>query len=295
MAEMMNSRDPWRMRALRRLKTFLFCILVAYLLTLFLVRVFESRFIFFPDYPGRLDGDWHPRSLPVEDTWLATSDGVKLHAWWISNPQARFTFIAFHGNASNIANRAPVYELLRDLPANVLSVEYRGYGHSQGSPTEGGLYRDADAAYEYLLNTKHVNTKDLIVFGQSLGTAVAAHLAAQHEVGGVILEAPFPSASRVARKVFWFLPGLSVLVHSQFNTVGQVREIRAPLLIIHCKQDPVIPFHFGQEVYNAAHSPKEFVPIYASCHEDAALFAPDSYRAALLRFLTQIDGDAPRP
>jgi hypothetical protein len=122
---------------------FLFYLLVAYIVLLIVMRCFENRMIFFPNYPSRLEGDWHPRTLAPEDVWLITSDGTKLHAWWIFNPDAKFTFLAFHGNASNIANREATYEFLRDVPGNVLALEYRGYGHSEGKPSEAGLYLDA--------------------------------------------------------------------------------------------------------------------------------------------------------
>jgi len=266
---------------------FLVYILVAYVLLLSLVRIFESRLIFFPDYPGRLEGDWHPRTLNVQDVWLKASDGTKLHAWWIPANNAKFTFLAFHGNAANIANRAPAYEFLHDLPANILALEYRGYGRSEGKPSEAGLYLDSEAAYQYVVNSKGTDPKTIVSFGQSLGTAVASHLAARHVVGGVVLEAPFPSAARMARQVFWFLPGLGLLVHSQFDTQARLQEINAPLLIVHCRQDPVIPFHFGQEVYDAAHPPKDFLPIEGQCHEEASLIAPAQYRAALRKFLTR--------
>jgi uncharacterized protein len=278
-----------------RLSMFLLYLLIAYALVLALVRIFESRLIFFPDYPARLEGDWHPRVLPVQDVWLTASDGTKLHAWWIPNDNAKFTFLAFHGNAANIANRAPVYEFLRHTPANVFALEYRGYGHSEGKPSEAGLYRDADAAYQYLVNTKGIDPKSILSFGQSLGTAVAAHLASQRKVGGVILEAPFPSAARVARHVFWFLPGLSLLVHSQFDTQARLQEISAPIFIVHCTQDPVMPFQFGQEVYNAARLPKDFLPINGSCHEESSLLAPTQYRSALQKFLGTIDHTPSQP
>jgi hypothetical protein len=274
------SRKPWHRRLLGYFLT--------YLLALAIVRMFESRGIFFPNYPGRLAGDWHPRGLNVEDVWLTASDGVKLHAWWIAGDKARFTFLAFHGNASNIANRAPIYEFLRSTHANVLALEYRGYGHSEGKPSEAGVYRDAEAAYEYLLNRKDTDPKTIISFGQSFGTAVATHLAAHRQVAGVVLEAPFPSASRVARKVYWFLPGISLLVRGQFDTQAWLKEIRAPVLIVHCSQDPVIPFQFGQEVYDAALLPKHFLQINGHCHEESSLIAPTQYRAALMEFLTRI-------
>jgi len=274
---------------LNRLSMFLLYLFVAYALLLIVMRLFEHRMIFFPDYRSRLEGDWHPRTLNPEDVWLTASDGTKLHAWWISSPAAKFTFLAFHGNASNIANRAPTYEFLRDTPANILAVEYRGYGHSGGKPSEGGLYIDAEAAYQFLVSTKHIDPKSIVSFGQSLGTAVAANLAAHRKVGGLILEAPLPSASRVASKIYWFLPGLSLLVHSQFDTVSKLKQITSPILVVHCTQDPVLPFQFGQEVYNAAPSPKRFLRIDGECHEESSLIAPERYRSTLHEFLGSLN------
>src|SRR5467141_17311 len=272
-----------------RVSSLLTSIAIGYVLVLVLVRIFEPRLIFFPNYPGRLAGDWNPRGLPVEDVWLTSSDGTRLHAWWIPNEAAKFTFLAFHGNAGNIADRATVYEFLRNTPANVLALEYRGYGRSEGTPSERGVYRDADAAYLYLVNTRSIDPKTIVSFGQSLGTAVAAHLAAHHEVGGVVLEAPFPSASRVARKFYWFLPGVGLLLHSQFDTEQRLKAINVPVFIVHCNQDPVLPFQFGQEVYNAARSPKHFLGINGYCHEEASVIAPTQYRSALRKFLADIE------
>jgi fermentation-respiration switch protein FrsA (DUF1100 family) len=264
---------------------FLLWILVAYVLLLLIVRAFEGRLIFFPDYPGRLEGDWHPHRLAPQDVWLTSSDGTRLHCWWISKPNARFTFLAFHGNASNIANRAPTYEFLSNTPANILALEYRGYGHSQGKPSEAGIYMDAEAAYQYLVKQRRLDPKSIISFGQSLGTAVATHLAANRTVGGVILEAPFPSAARVASKLYWFLPGLSLLMHGQLDTESNLRKIGAPVLVVHCVHDPVIPFQFGEQVYTSAHAPKQFVQINGSCHEEASLVDPVQYDSALQSFL----------
>jgi uncharacterized protein len=271
-----------------RLLSLLLSILIAYLLVLAIIRMFEPRLIFFPNYPSRLDGDWHPRGLNMEEVRLTTSDGVRLHAWWVPDDEARFTFLAFHGNASNIANRAPTYEFLHDAHVNVLALEYRGYGRSEGKPSETGIYRDAEAAYDYLVKSKDKDPKTIISFGQSLGTAVATHLATRRQVAGVVLEAPFPSASRVARKTFWFLPGLSLLTYGQFNTRARLKEIHAPVLIVHCTQDPVIPFQFGQEVYDEALAPKNFLQINGYCHEESSLIAPTQYRTALQEFLNRL-------
>ena len=277
----------------KRMFSLLVLVLIGYALVLALCRIFEARLIFFPNYPDRLGGDWNPRGLGVQDVWLTADDGIKLHAWWIPVETAKFTFLAFHGNAGNIADRATVYEFLKNTPANVLALEYRGYGRSEGKPSERGVYRDADAAYVYLVKTKGKDPKTIVSFGQSLGTAVATQVAVQHEVGGVVLEAPFPSASRVARKFFWFLPGISLLVRSQFDSKGRLKKIDAPILIVHCRQDPVLPFQFGQEVYNAARPPKDFLEINGQCHEEASVIAPDSYRVALHRLLSNMERSKP--
>jgi uncharacterized protein len=275
-----------------RLMKLLLTILIAYAVALVAIRLFESHLIFFPNYPSRLEGDWHPRTLSVQDVYLTSSDGTKLHAWWIPSDQAKFTFLAFHGNASNIANRAATYEFLRDTPVNVFALEYRGYGHSEGAPSESGLYKDADAAYQYLVTTKSIDPRTIISYGQSLGTAVAANLAAHRPVAAVILEAPFPSASALARKLFWFLPGIELLVRGQLNTTANLNKSSAPLLIVHCTQDPVIPYQFGQAVYNAAPESKQFLSVEGLCHEESSLIAPAKYRATLQSFLTTIDRSA---
>jgi uncharacterized protein len=272
-----------------RLVSLAITIFVAYVIALVAVRLFESHLIFFPNYPGRLEGDWHPRTLPVQDVWLNSPDGTKLHAWWIPNEQAKFTFLAFHGNASNIANRIPTYEFLHGIPAGVFALEYRGYGHSEGTPSEAGMYRDADAAYQYLVNRSRIDPKKIVSYGQSLGTAVAANLAAHHTVAAVVLEAPFPSASRLSRKVFWFLPGIEFLVRGQLNTAAWLNQSVAPLLVVHCKEDPVIPYQFGRAVYDSAPSPKRFLDIDGPCHEESSLIAPTKYRAVLQDFLGDLE------
>ena len=274
---------------------------VAYLALLILLLAFERRLIFFPQIPGRLSGDWSPSDLPHEEIWLTTADAVRLEAWWIparANSMAEvrpFTFLCFHGNAANIAWRADVYRFLRDLPANVLALEYRGYGRSEGTPSEAGIYADGEAAYNYVVSGKGIDPARVIAFGQSLGTAVAAHLAAQHPVGGVVLEAPFASARALARRIYWFIPGLSWLIRSRFEiSLDLARAARsqphgaAPLLVIHCAQDPVIPFVFGKEVYDAAPEPKFFLPVTGQCHEEATLVDPMTVRRALLSFLEQV-------
>ena len=273
---------------LRRALRLFLSILAGYVIALILMRVFESHFLFFPDYPGRLSGDWAPKDLPIQETWFNSLDGTKLHSWWIPNENASYTFLAFHGNAGNISDRAWVYKFLIEVPANVFAVEYRGYGKSEGVPSESGLYLDAQAAFDYLVTTKRLTPQKIICFGQSLGTAVAANLAARRNVGGVILEAPFPSAMQVVRQKMWFFPGLPLLVLNQLDTERQLRSVGAPILVVHCTQDPVIPFQLGKAVYDKAREPKTFLPIDGYCHEEASSIAPALYKARIQEFLSEI-------
>ncbi|MGH9814684.1 MAG: alpha/beta hydrolase [Candidatus Acidiferrales bacterium] len=268
--------------------TLLATVAAIYLGLMILLLAFETRFIFFPNFPGRLTGDWNPPGLPVEDVWLTASDGVRIHAWWIPATNAEFTFIMFHGNAANLPNRADIYRAFHTLPANVLAVEYRGYGKSEGAPSEAGIYLDARAAHDYLTRERAVPQHRIVAFGASLGSAVAADLAAERDVAALVLEAPFASAAAVARRVYPFLPGLGRFIRSKFDTLSKVKAIRAPLLVVHCTRDPVIAPALGQAVFDAANEPKHFLRIEAACHEDAMLANPAPYRAALLDFLGKL-------
>jgi hypothetical protein len=287
-------------------------LVAAYLVLMALLLLFEKNVVFFPNMPGRLTGNWQPPGLPIEDVWLTAEDGVKIHAWWIraawqtgsgasdspgvptdasaapDTPPADLnssgnvpTIIAFHGNAANLPNRADIYLFLRELPANVLAVEYRGYGKSEGSPSEEGIYRDARAAYDYLTKQRGIAPRQIIAYGASLGTAVAADLAAAREVGAIVLEAPFPSAPAVARRAYFFLPGVTWFMRTRLETSAKLERSKAPLLVLHCTHDPVIDNRFGEEVFRSARQPKQFQPLRGACHEGAFLESPEECRRAL--------------
>lgn len=273
----------------KRILRILAMLAVGYMCLLLILRIFESNLVFFPDLPGRLDGDWHPAGLRVQDVWITGDDGTKLHAWWIPNEKARFTFLAFHGNAGNIAGRSYVYEFLSSIPTNVLAVEYRGYGKSEGKPGEKDFYSDARSAYQFLIEKQGVRPETIVSFGQSLGTATATNLASEVKVGGLVVEAPFPSIAAMAHRQFSYLPGVELLVYGQMDTKSKIRKVKAPILVVQCTNDPVIPPELGQEVYVAAPSPKTLLQFNMSCHEESSLLAPVKYKAALQQFLAQIE------
>lgn len=208
-----------------------------------------------------------------------------LHGWWIPAKNARVTFLAFHGNAANITNRADVYRFLWESPANVLALEYRGYGRSGGVPSEAGIYRDAEAAYDYLVKTRAISPGEIVSFGQSLGTAVAVDLATKRNVRAIVLEAPFPSTKAVAKQLLPYVPGLGFVARSKFDTAQKLTEVNAPVLIVFCAKDPVLPSPLSETVFRAAREPKSLLQIQGMCHEEASIVAPEEYRRKLLEFL----------
>jgi len=280
----MPDKPPWF-----RLRRLLLLLVIAYASVLLLLRIFESRLIFFPDLPSRLAGDWHPAGLPLEEVSIQSDNGIKFFAWWIPAENAKFTFLAFHGNAGNISDRAYVHHFLHEVPVNVLAVEYRGYGKSEGRPAEQEFYRDARVAFRYLVEKRGIDLKTIISYGQSLGTAIATNLASETNVGGLVLEAPFPSVAAMARRAYWFLPGLSLLAGSQFDTKSKIARVQAPVLVVQCTTDPVIPPDLGRQVYEAGPSQKTLFQIEMSCHEESSLLAPRRYAVALREFLAKVE------
>ncbi len=274
---------------------FLLAALVAVLLFL---RWREPHLLYFPMRDLELTPDrlgWQ-----YEDVWLTTADGVRIHGWWLPapHPPSPITILFFHGNAGNISHRTEKLEIFRSLDVNVLILDYRGYGQSTGIPNEPGTYADARAAYDYLVGTDGPGVRSgtagapsgralpathIVLYGESLGAAVAVQLATEVTVGGVILEEPFTSVGDMAQKMFPFLP-VRWLVRNKYDTIKKIDRINAPLLIFHSPTDEITPFGHGQRLFAAAREPKHFVELRGS-HNDAFLVSTNTYRAALAEFL----------
>jgi len=284
-------------------------VLLGLLLLVLLVRMFEERLVFFPDRYATNEWDPSRMGVEVEDVFLTTSDGVRLHAWWApassfakatedkpaeQAPGTALTILYFHGNAGNLTNRIENIAFLRQLPANVLAVDYRGYGKSEGRPTEAGVYLDAQAAYDYLFHERGVVPDQLVVLGQSLGVAVAVDLASKRPVAGLILEGGFPSAGRVVQRTMG-LPGLHFVIRSKFDSAAKLKEISVPVLVAHCTRDPILPYALGEELYAAANQPKTFVSYDSDYHEPFFFANPVDYAARLRAFLeTATKAQGPR-
>lgn len=193
-----------------------------------------------------------PGGLPLKEFQVMASDGVALKAWWLPPCPGRPTVLLFHGTFSNLESTEPWLRDLQDLRCGVLAIDYRGYGQSQGSPCETGLYRDARAAYALALRLGVKPTK-LLVLGQSLGGAVATQLAMEKSCAGLILESTFSSAPAMGL----MLAGPSALtMHTKYDTLSKVKQLKVPLLIIHGESDPLIPVGMGKLIFAAARQPK---------------------------------------
>ncbi len=234
-------------------------------------------------YPA---GFWdHQKQLRAEDVWLQTSDAVRIHAWMLRpHEKTALLTVYLHGNAGNLTHRIDHMLEITSAGSNLFLVSYRGYGKSEGSPTEEGIYRDADAAYQYLAEQGYA-PRQIVVHGESLGTAPAVDLASRRPCAGVILEAPFPSARAVASRV---LPLIGPLVVSGLETAQKIPLLQAPLLIMHGDQDEVIPYDLGRQVFAAAREPKEFWTIPGAHHNDIIQTAGSQYRQRLKAFYAQV-------
>ena len=235
-------------------------------------------------YPDRLlsatPASW---GLEYEDVFLTAEDGVKLHGWYIPRQGSDRVLLFLHGNAGNISHRGESIAVFHRLGLNVLIFDYRGYGQSQGEPSERGLYQDAAAAWHYLIGTRGFDGEDIILFGRSLGGVVAANLASEVQAGGVILESTFSSARDVAGSLFPILSRFIVMRYG-FDTVGYLKGVACPVLVLHSPEDDIIPFYLGEKVFQAAGEPKLFVKMQGG-HNGGFLQSQPRYEQELGRFI----------
>ncbi|MGH8443203.1 MAG: alpha/beta hydrolase [Nevskiaceae bacterium] len=248
----------------------------------------QDRMLFLPSIPGREIAETPAAlGLPFEEITLTAEDGVRLHGWWVPAPDARRTLVHFHGNAGNISHRLELLQIFHGLGLNVLMFDYRGYGRSEGAPTEAGMYLDAEAAWSHLL-ARGVRPADIVLHGQSMGGAVAAHLAAQREPAALVLESAFTSAPDVAADIYWWLP-VRLLARLRLDTRAALAQVRSPVLVIHSRDDEIIPFAHGQALHAAAPGRKTLVEIRGD-HNGAFWISREAYTRAWREFLATLPG-----
>lgn len=233
-------------------------------------------------YPN---GDWAAQSRAgAEERWIRTQDGVKLNCAWYPLMRAHIGTLFLHGNAGNITHRIDHALSLRAAGSAALVLDYRGYGKSDGHPSEQGLYADAEAGYQEMAKLGY-GPKQIVIHGESLGCAVATNLAAHVSCAGLILESPFASLSAMAAKV---LPVIGPLLAQGFNTVDQISKVRARVFVIHGDADEIVPFQQGEAVFAHAREPKQFWRIPHGMHNSLLSDAGPQYVDKLRAFYASI-------
>lgn len=256
-----------------------------YLSVLVLLYVFQSRLVFFPSSIVEITPQM--RGLAFEDVYFSTEDGLTLHGWYIPSDEAKATLLFCHGNAGNISHRLESIEQFHNLGLNVFIFDYRGYGNSQGRPSEQGTYMDAQAAWAYLTNEKSISQDQIIVFGRSLGGPIAARLTLINDPRGLIIESSFTSLPELGAEIYPFFP-VRYLSRFKYPTREYVKEITTPILVGHSLKDNLIPFHHGKQIFEAAREPKYWMEMMGD-HNIGFIETGDQYLEEVNSFLESIN------
>jgi len=228
----------------------------------------------------------HDVMLDFEQVYFASCDGVQLHGWYIPSSPGHFTVLFCHGNAGNIAHRIETLRFFHRLGLNCFIFDYRGYGNSQGSPTEIGTYRDVQAAYQWLTHNKPIPPRRIILFGRSLGGSIAAWLAARVPLGGLVLEGTFTCYVDMGRRLYPYMP-VRWFARYRYDTLASLKQVRCPVLIMHSRDDELVPLEFGRRLYEATRAPKRFVEILGG-HNGTLVESGERYRKAWTDWLQSL-------
>jgi len=245
--------------------------------------IFQSSLVFYPEIDREAAATPAMAKLQYEDLHLKTSDGIDLHGWYVPATQPRGTVLFLHGNAGNISNRIDSIEMFHRLGYSTLIFDYRGYGNSGGKPTEKGTYLDAEAAWRFLTEQKHIPECRVVLFGESLGGAVAAWLAARHKPAALVIASGFTSVPDLGQQLYPYFP-IRLLARIRYDTRDSLRSVTAPVLIAHSPQDDIIPYEHGRALFAAANPPKQFLEL-AGGHNDGFIFMREAWVKALGDFL----------
>ena len=249
-------------------------------------NLLDRMFIFFPD--SNLVETPGDRGLDFEEVFFEASDGVKLHGWFVPGVND-ITWIWFHGNAGNISHRVDnLVALHRRLGVNIFIFDYRGYGRSKGSISEQGAYRDAKSALDYVHSRTDLDDRRIVLFGRSMGCAVAVEMASRTKPYAVILESPFTSVQAMAKRVYPFFPGIGLLARTKLDSLAKIGDVKSPIMILHGDRDDIVPISMGKELFEAANPPKRFYTIEGAGHNDTYAVGGTAYYEALASFLDDL-------
>jgi len=230
------------------------------------------------------------QGLAFEEVYFKTADHLLLHGWFVPAQNAKFTVLYCHGNGGNMMYFLDTVNFLNRLGLNCFIFDYRGYGESQGSPFEKGTYLDGRAAYRWLTKKKGIEAEQIIVFGWSLGGSIAAYLATKCKCAALVIENAFTSYSDIGQKFYPYMP-VKWFTRFKYPTINFIHQTTCPILVIHSKDDEIIPFEFGLELFDAASEPKRFVEVYGR-HQRRYRYVPgqtgpgEAYEKAWTNWLT---------
>ncbi|MFA6636747.1 MAG: alpha/beta hydrolase [Candidatus Omnitrophota bacterium] len=248
------------------------------------VRYMEKKSLFFPmeqitSSPGDV-------GLDHEEVYFHTSDGKKIHSWFIPGDKGGFTILFSCGNAGNISHRLDKIAMMNDMGFNVFIFGYRGYGKSEGIPSEKGFYRDIDAAYEYLVDDRAISPENIILYGESIGGGVVIELASRRPAGALITEEAFTSVKDMARLAFPLIP--HIIFSSRFDNLAKIGDVDCPKLIIHSVDDEIVPFSQGERLFEAAGEPKKFLRLRGG-HNTAFRDSMRAYKEGIRSFVSDLN------
>lgn len=270
------------------MQSIFFILIISWLLLSLLLYFYQPKLVFHPLF--EIEATPELISLDYEDLSLATSDGETINAWWIPHPEAKANLLFFHGNAGNISHRLDSINIFHQLGLSVLIIDYRGYGKSTGTPSEQGSYIDAETAWDYLTKEKEIPDKDIILFGRSLGGAVATWLAAKQSAAALIIESTFTSIADMGKHYYPYLP-TSLLARIEYLSIERIANIKTPILVIHSQSDEIVPYQYGQKLFEKAKTEttneKSFLEIIGG-HNEGYLISGKQYTDGLNRFITDI-------
>ncbi len=243
----------------------------------------EDKFIFFPS--SELEGVPSDLGLEYQDIFF-TSEGQRLHGWFVPGSKD-ITWLWTHGNGGNISHRLENIQLIHDkLGISIFIFDYRGYGRSEGKPSEQGTYNDAQVALAYLKTIPAIEGDSFVLYGRSLGAAVAVELATRepNAISGLILESPFVSIPAMAKRAYPFLP-VGPFLRTRYDSLSKIGKTSVPLLVLHSPEDEIVPYDQGRELFEAAPEPKTFHTIAGGGHNETYITGGDAYWQALGQFL----------
>ena len=257
--------------------------LIIFLLTLFCIFYpkVENFFVFFPD--PQFDLTPETLHLTYRDVYFSAEDGERLHGWFFPQDKDSPVILFCHGNAGNISHRLDNIRLLLEKGLQVFIFDYRGYGRSSGRPSEKGIYMDGLAAYDYLVEREHFPSDKIILFGRSLGAAVAIEVALTKDVKAIIIESGFTSTKGMAKTMFLFSL-FSYFLPANYNNLEKIAHIRVPKLIIHGDADHIVPFTMGERLFAASKAPKYFCAVRGAGHNDSYVVGGEEYFRRIANF-----------